>query len=137
MHPNGPDWFDRSLDCYFANPTPDWARNGPSDDPSLDIDDTNGAGPENINLDNPEDTGSLGGQYKVGIHYYRAEADAFGGTPWASDVTVRIYLGGVLASEVQRNLRTTNRFWEVAAITWTAADRRVIPINREFDRSPF
>jgi hypothetical protein len=143
LHPRGNDWFRAGggdYDCYFANPTPDWGLAGRNEDnPSLDIDDTNGAGPENINLDQPENTQALGGPYRVGIHYYRADAGAFAGvnTFGFSDVTVRIYLGGVLTHEVTRAMNDTNDFWEVAGIIWTDGDRRVVEINQMSEQLPF
>jgi hypothetical protein len=58
------------FDCYFANKTPDWgAQLDPADNPTLDIDDTNGAGPENINLAHPEAI-----TYDVAALYFRAES---------------------------------------------------------------
>jgi hypothetical protein len=142
LHPNGLDWFrgGGTYDCYFANPTPDWGRaNNPDDNPSLDIDDTNGSGPENINLDQPENTDTLGAPYRVGVHYYRSTVGAFGGADaWGpSDVRVRIYLGGVIAYDVTRRLQETNDFWEVAAILWTGAgDHRAVEINQLSVREP-
>ncbi len=56
LHPNGRAWMIAPLDCYYANVSPDWGPAGPDGNPSLDIDDTNGAGPENINLEAPENT---------------------------------------------------------------------------------
>jgi len=51
VRPGGmPFAFDGS-DCYFARMAPDWGRAGDTtDNPFLDRDDTNGPGPENINL---------------------------------------------------------------------------------------
>jgi hypothetical protein len=141
LHPLAADWFREGgqYDCYFGNPTPDWGVSGrPDDNPSLDIDDTNGAGPENINLDSPENTQMLGNPYRVGIHYYRASVGPFGGADsyGPSDVTLRIYLGGLLAHEVTRVMNDTNDFWEVAGIIWTNGDRRVVEINQMSERLP-
>ncbi|MBV70527.1 MAG: hypothetical protein CMH52_04180 [Myxococcales bacterium] len=141
LHPRGADWFrdGGSFDCYFGNPTPDWGQIGrPEDNPSLDIDDTNGAGPENINLDSPENTQTLGGPYRVAVHYYRASVGPFGGADnWgASDATLRIYLGGVLTREFTRRLNDTNEFWEVAGIIWANGDRRVVEIDQVSERLP-
>ena len=49
-------------DCYYSSKTPGWGSYG---NPTLDIDDQHGYGPENINLDNPGT-----GTYKVYVHYY-------------------------------------------------------------------
>ena len=45
-------------DCFYTNKEPQWfdsddAGKGPN--PRLDIDDTNGLGPENINIDRPQE----------------------------------------------------------------------------------
>jgi len=77
-------WFS-SDDCYYANCNAsdgdvlEWYAPGIADNPSLDLDDTNGFGPENINIDEPEP-----GVYTIGVH-------AFSGR---SGVTVRVYCGG-------------------------------------------
>ena len=135
-HPNGRNWAQAPLDCYYANAAPDWGPAGPPGNPSLDIDDVNGSGPENINLDEPEDTDALGGQYRVGIDYYRADNFATGRSWGPSEVTVRIFLGGVQAGEWVRVMQGTHHFWTVGSIIWTAADRRVQEINRYYQQVP-
>ncbi len=141
LHPEGADWFDSRYDCSFLNATPDWGGNYQvSDDPSLDIDDRNGAGPENINLDNPQNTDQISGrgQYLVGVHYYRSTQGNFGGVEYGhSQATVRIYLEGVLAYEGEERLEATNAFWEVGGIVWTEEERRFAPINRIIDVQPW
>ncbi len=159
-HPNATDW-EGDLNCYFANPNPDWGESGSAmDDPSLDIDDTDGAGPENINLDNPELTSSFGMDrdgdgapdgkpYLVGVHYYRSDSyggfdDVFGdggsgaGDYGLSNATVRIYLDGTIAFDQTMTLRETDDFWTVGAIEWgrTAPERRVIELGEVTRRAP-
>jgi len=113
LHPLG-DWFDLTYDCFYGNKTADWGRPGvPTDDPSLDRDDLDGAGPENINLDNPES----GRVYRVGVHYF---ADHGYG---ASFVTVRIFIEGVLAFELaNKRMPSTDYFWDVASISWPSGE---------------
>jgi hypothetical protein len=139
VHPMARDWFDVLLDCSYTNPSPDWGiPHQTTDDPSLDIDDTNGGGPENINLDNPEDTGRLGGLYRVGAHYFRATRSNFGGGSYGSSrVTVRVYLMGTLEYEQEQELQDTNDFWEVGSIVWTDEQKSFIPTNRVFAIDPF
>lgn len=131
LHPRGQRWSTQ-LDCYYANPNPDWGMVGdPSDNPALDLDDINGAGPENITLDNPENTDDLGAPYKVGVDYYREESlSSFTGYG-PSYVTIRIYLGGQLAwsNDTPKELQRTHDFWEVAQIIW-GAEHRVRVIDR-------
>ena len=124
MHPQGTGWNRQPHDCYYGNINPDWGLRGvPDDNPRLDIDDTNGAGPENINLNDPEDTDAAGGPYRVGAIYYRAENFLTGGTYGPSEVTMRIYIGGVIAYEnpVPKVMQRTGQIWEVAHILWSDA----------------
>jgi hypothetical protein len=110
-------------DCYFNNKTPDWGRLGDIlDNPSLDIDDTNGAGPENVNLNEPEE----GVTYEIGAIYYRAES-SFGsdmatpGLEHLSYVTVRVYVKGELLGEfTDKELQHLNDLWSVTKIEWCA-----------------
>lgn len=126
LHPRGLRWMAEHYDCHFANARPDWGPPGARGDPSLDIDDVNGAGPENINLEEPEDTAALGAPYRVGVHYYRAENRRHGGTWGPSVATVRVYLRGALAGEWTRRLEETGALWEVAHITWGAEGATVV-----------
>ncbi len=127
-HPDGRDWATAPLDCYYANVSPDWGPAGPAGNPSLDIDDTNGGGPENINLETPEDTQLLGAPYLIGVHYYRSE-DFLGGGVWGpSRATVRVYIDSVLTAEFEHVLQRRDEFWEVAAIHWTEHEVRVEPL---------
>ena len=109
LHPLG-DWFDLPHDCFYGNPNPDWARPAnPSDDPSLDRDDTDGAGPENINLDNPENNRV----YRVGVHYFNDHG--YG----ASFTTLRVFVQGILRFELaNKRMPATDYFWDVASIAW-------------------
>lgn len=105
LHPNG-CWNTVPWDVFFRNTSPDWGIVGNLlDNPSLDIDDTNGAGPENINLNNPEPI-----TYHIGVHYWNHWG--FGD----STATVRIYIDGSLAYERSRLIRNLE-FWHVASLT--------------------
>lgn len=118
-------WNQKPWDCFWQNLEPDWGVEhgfngmpvGYDDDPSLDIDDLDGWGPENINLDNP----MAGKKYDVGVHYF--EDHGYG----AAFVTVRLYLGGVLVFEQRRQRMTDQEFWKVLQIDWPS--RQVTPIN--------
>lgn len=101
-------WTRLPWDCHWRNKTPDWGTTGNAgDDPSLDIDDVNGAGPENINLDNPESA-----TYRIGVNYY----DDHGFGP--SIVTIRIFIFGSIVLERTKELPSSNVFWVVADVTW-------------------
>ncbi|MEE2789945.1 MAG: choice-of-anchor D domain-containing protein [Myxococcota bacterium] len=140
LHPAGDDWFGGSAgryDCYYENVSPDWGvRNNRMDDPSLDIDDTNGAGPESISLNHPQNTDVIGGPYRVGVHYYRATLGAFDAREVASEATIRIHLNQVLSYERSITLNQRNDFWEAAAIIWRPGDRRVIEVNQLSFKQP-
>jgi hypothetical protein len=119
-HPKAPaeGWRVGPLDCSFTHPTLDWGAIGdPTDDPSLDLNDVDGAGPETVTLVRPEDTDVLGAPYRVGVGYYRdqtAGGESFG----PSDATVRIYPAGALAweNDFPRTLPQRGAFWDVARI---------------------
>jgi hypothetical protein len=86
LSPVAKRWFDEDTnqDCFYSNcidTPPNWSDpTTAADDPHLDIDDTDGFGPENINVDQP-----AAGVYRVGVHGYSG---------FAKQVTVRIYCGG-------------------------------------------
>jgi len=107
-------------DCYFwsckpANSLrPDWDDDGAvgtGGDPSLDVDDRCGFGPEHINVDFP-----TSGRHLLGIDHF-----GHNGCPGAgpSDVTVRVYTYGQLTAEWFRTLEEGD-WWEVAIIDWPA-----------------
>lgn len=106
-------WNAKPWDCYWQNLSPDWGRrNDPTDDPSLDIDDVDGWGPENINLNNPES----GMSYHVGVHYFSDQG--YG----ASYATVRVYVGGVVVNEIRRKRMTDQQFWHVLDVDWPSGE---------------
>jgi hypothetical protein len=107
-------WFSNPFDTFWFNPNPNWgaALAGANDDPSLDLDDTDGAGPENLNLENPEGDAGNPIAYSVGIHYWH---DHGYGTSLAS---VRIYLQGVLALNIDKVEMDPLDMWYVAKIHW-------------------
>jgi hypothetical protein len=105
-------WFDRTWDVFWYNKLPQWGSFDPAvrDDPSLDRDDIDGAGPENMNLAIPED----GVTYRVGVHYW----NDFGFGPAHATVKVFHY-----ADEVYNaTLENMNRLdmWCVGEIHWPA-----------------
>jgi len=109
LHPLG-QWDTEPYDIFWRNPTADWGIPGNmGDDPSLDIDDTDGQGPENVNHDNP----GTGKTYAIGVHYY---ADNGFGSSYA---TLRIYIQGVVQYEVRdKFLEKEDIFWDVGAVVW-------------------
>jgi hypothetical protein len=120
-------WFSMTDDTYFLYRTHDWDSASSNDNPSLDTDDVDGLGPENIRVDMPP-TSQI---YTVGVHYWE-------GTP-ETTATVRIYCGQVLAAPAfTRVLRSSssapdnpnNDFWRVARVQFTSPSAcTVTPIN--------
>ena len=116
----GHNWFDETYDTYYANKSPTWSP----ELPSLDIDDTNGAGPENVQMDNPLDCQ----WYAVGVHYFERQF----GTAYAD---VRIFIDGVQVRQlINRPLENTDDFWDVGRLHWPSGDFFIVDkIYRNFD----
>lgn len=67
----GGEYYVKPGDCTYCNPSPDWGAAGDANNPSLDLDDRYGYGPENINLADPAD-----GDYTIYVHYFEDNGDA-------------------------------------------------------------
>ena len=103
-------YFSQPYDCFWFNPHPDWGDFGSAvdDDPGLDRDDTDGAGPENVNLAVPENDA----RYEIAVHYWNDHG--YG----AAFVTVRVYIYQSLVYELA-NVRLINHdLWCVAFVDW-------------------
>ncbi len=107
-------------DCFFStckqeyepsgNPV-DWSSCG---HPSLDIDDQNGYGPENINLNDPCE-----GDYELYVHFW----DAFDAGP--TTAKVRIYVLGELRYQEEVLFTEEHKRWYVANIRWGFGDATI------------
>ena len=121
-------WFQSPYDIYFRNP-----NNGAGSDdngywnpesPSLDIDDTDGAGPENVQMNDPQNCE----WYGLGIHYYR---QIFG----TAYVTVRVYIEqNLVFEELNVPLQRGGQFWDIARIHWDSGQIQLV--NRLYPAAP-
>lgn len=130
LRPMGSEWFDGADDCYYANCTGGglaWGDIGPLDDPRLDIDDVEGFGPENINLERPAP-----GVYRVGVHMF--DTDSFGGAFSSAATVVNIYCGAGSLTPVATfgpvvlrggSSGNGNDFWRVADVEVVGGGCRV------------
>jgi len=103
-------WYDEVFDCYWFNVSPNWGNPSANvlDDPSLDRDDTDGAGPENVNLDLPEDDTC----YEIGVHYWKD--NNFG----SSFATLLIYVYGSPVFNVSGVELAERDMWWVGEVCW-------------------
>lgn len=109
LHPNAEgEYFDWTFDCYWANTEPEWGFFGPTDNPRMLRDDTDGGGPEVIELTGPED----GKRYQVGTHFW----DDWGYGD--ASATIRIYIRGTLADEWSDVVLSKNDLWDSHTIDW-------------------
>lgn len=102
-------WFNNPFDSFWFNPTPQWGSPDPTilDDPTLDLDDTDGAGPENLNLIAPENLA-----YSVGVDYWN---DHGYGKSYA---TVSIFIEGVLITKIDKVPMNPLDMWYFGKINW-------------------
>jgi hypothetical protein len=115
-------------DCFYGNcaaggfgfGAPNWG--GGSNDPHLDIDDTDGFGPENTEVTGPVD----GTTYTISINNFRSAS--------SSNVTVKIFLFGALRFQETRTLNSTGVEWAAADVQWSGTPT-VVPIDT-FDNNP-
>lgn len=111
MHPNG-EWDQGPWDCHWKNKVPNWGNAGSrDDDPHMDIDDTDGAGPEQIGMNGLEHF-----IYKIGVFYFSDHG--YG----ASDATVRVFIDGELIFERTFPGLTDRQFWDVGRLDWSARE---------------
>ncbi|MEZ4268165.1 MAG: choice-of-anchor D domain-containing protein [Myxococcota bacterium] len=115
VHPfaAGDGWFDIPFDAFWFNAHPNWGALPPQidDNPGLDRDDTDGGGPENVNLALPEE----GLTYKVGVHYWNDHG--FG----PSTATLRVYIYDELSHEASCPMLPLD-LWDAARILWPSGE---------------
>lgn len=120
LHPSAAKWASAPYDCYYANKTPTsgWGQPGNlNDKPTLDIDDTDGWGPENISHSNLENV-----IYRVGVHYWSDHG--YG----PSYVTVRIFRSGIESFTIEDKFMSHHEFWDVARLDGRTLNATAIDI---------
>ncbi len=121
----GGDFCD-SQTCYYANCIGGLDIDGISGisdgDPSLDIDNISGFGPENINVKQPSGSDI----YYVGAHYFGASG--FGGSG-NTTVRIKIYIDGSLRFDDERIMSDSNQLWNAARIDWNNGNVFVDSLN--------
>lgn len=103
LHPMGV-WDQAPYDIFWRNATATWAVNSL---PKLTIDDTDGAGPEVVEHDAPNDPLT----YAVGVYYYADKG--FG----ASNAVVSVYVDGVLDFQTSPQALAEEMFWRPLTIS--------------------
>jgi hypothetical protein len=106
----GGSFFSCPGDVYFGNRAPDWGQPGDfTDDPFLDLDDVDGHGPENINIEAPR-----AGTYTLLAHHYDGHGQMQ--TPM---VTFEIFsFGQQIATYGPTALANVGQTWDVVEIEW-------------------
>lgn len=102
--------FTHEGDCYFSNKEPEWFE--PLDaNPTLDVDDNEGYGPENTNIAAP----LPGSRWRVLVHYWskQTDGDAF------VTATLRVYAYGQLVGEFDHAFEDDELLWHAVEINWS------------------
>lgn len=99
------------LDCYYANRQPEWGVAGLEDNPSLELDDIPGTGPEKITYALPPD-----GVYQVVVRDY---PNSVNNTPNDAVVTITVY--GV-PTTFTPTLTTEGTYYYIAMIDIPSGD---------------
>jgi hypothetical protein len=94
--------------------------NSPVDDASLDCDQRQGYGPENVTHNKPFD-----GTYKVIVHYYCSDDSGFGSNLGAITAVVNIYVNGTLAWHGSMPNMPQTWAWDAADIVVTGGGTNI------------
>lgn len=110
----------------------DWFPMTPDANPSLDVDDRRGFGPENINIEGHGPTKFVpDGRYTLAVHYFSTAEQVSSWPTNVSNATVRVYVYGLLAAEATRAMTAEKEVWIVGTVEWPAktfrTDGTVIP----------
>ena len=86
-----------------------------TDNPVLDLDDTENTGPENINIESPSSD-----VFYVDVHDFgnSSVSTVFRGD---NDVTVKVYVRGLLVYDVTKVMSGQDKWKDFAKIDWTVS----------------
>ncbi|MBN2693572.1 hypothetical protein JXR93_02830 [bacterium] len=113
-------WNRAPDDCFWGSTNPDWGDTGNTlDNPSLDLDDTNGWGPELIQIERPKD-----GRYTVGVLYFDDQGQG------SSVATIKILCNG--EEFVFTKTLSKSGKWSVKDIIWNGETCTVGDASRVF-----
>ncbi|MBK7864546.1 MAG: choice-of-anchor D domain-containing protein [Archangiaceae bacterium] len=105
-------------DCYYANLAPDWGMPGNTDDPALLRDALTGYGPEIFGYVNPIDS-----TYRVMAEFANEHLEPMP----ATNVTIRVYLFGVVKFEQSKQLTMKGQRWPAVDVTWPSGKVTPVP----------
>lgn len=110
-------------DCFFSNKTPVWFAGtaaGAGPNPALTRDDTNGLGPETIEIEEPAD-----GTYRIYVNYW-GDNGTLGSTEGTTN-TIEVFDDGVVIADFSRTLMDPHQVWAVATIEVAGGEVTVTP----------
>jgi hypothetical protein len=114
-HPDGGEAWGGAFDCSPANPMPDWGTAGSANDPVVIFEDDDGAGPEAIEITDPESV-----EYDIGVHY--VDDLGFG----LSYATLAVFVDGVPVYQYDDKQLTNGEFWHLGAVQWPGGSVTVV-----------
>jgi hypothetical protein len=119
VRPGGNFYDANGADCHWREDNPDWGAAGvTTDNPFLDVDDTDGIGPETINLES-----AAAGNYTVYVHFYGSFL------PIPVDADLEIYIAGTRVATPSRSNMQCNQVWRAGEIQWNGTTGTFVPSN--------
>lgn len=121
LHPDAKFWGAVPLDCFFGSRTPTWDGDREVS-PTLDRDDVNGHGPENISMVKTSTT-EYGRSYRVLIEFYSAHQQ-----PGLAEVYVTIWCHQTVTEFGPLALREF-AVWRVADVEFSSESCTIVPVG--------
>lgn len=120
LHPAADTWGRANLDCHAGDLDPRWTTETSLERPIHAGDDPDTPGAEQISLPLAEGIDHLDGPYRIG-----AEVD----TAIPLEATARIFLDDRMVWTTTRRIDPADRFWDIGAVGWYAADFVAVPFD--------